>query len=79
MPYIQTALLVNELVNLKYETNGSLIKIMERGNERKDRYSALAYGNYFATELERTIVKHKKAKLNDNFIFEFRAPSLRTS
>ena len=60
MPYIQTALLVNELVNLKYETNGSLIKIMERGNERKDRYSALAYGQLFATELERTNRKTTK-------------------
>lgn len=79
MPYVQTALTISEIVNLKYETNGSLIKISEKGNDRKDRYSALAYGNYFATELERGIVKQKKARDNENLLFEFRAPSLRKS
>ena len=78
MPYIQTTLLINELVNLQYEIIGANIKISERSNARKDRYSALAYGNYFATELERNITKKKKIMETDNVLFEFRAPKLRT-
>ena len=45
-PYMETALLINEMISLEYErleTTG-LIRIHERGNEVKDRYSSLAMG-----------------------------------
>lgn len=77
MPYIQTTLLINELVNLQYEINGAMIKISEKSNARKDRYSALAYGNYFATELERDITKKRQSLNSEDILFEFRAPKLR--
>lgn len=77
MPYIQTTLLINELVNLQYEINGANIKISEKANARKDRYSALAYGNYFATELERNITKKRLNRKTDEILFEFKAPNIR--
>lgn len=57
MPYIQTTLLVYELVNLKYETIGSTVKVYETSGNRKDRYSSLAYNYYVQCQLEQ--------KLND--------------
>jgi len=58
-PYIQTTLTINEIVNLEYEIVNNKIRISEKGSNRKDRYSALAYGNYIASELEREFVKKK--------------------
>lgn len=57
MPYIQTSLLINELVNLEYTTVGTEIKIKEVGSARKDRYSSLSYANQIANELERKLTK----------------------
>ena len=71
MPYIQTTLLVTELVNLNYVINGTDVKIKEDYNKRKDRYSALSYGNYIANELENKIKRH--VKTNSHFYFEMRA------
>lgn len=55
MPYIQTTLLINEMVNLEAEYKG-YIKLIEVGRARKDRYSSLAYTNYFASILEKDLV-----------------------
>ena len=54
LPYIETRALIKESVDLKYERmeNTGLIRVSERGAARKDRYSAVSYGNYFATSLE---------------------------
>ena len=57
MPYIQTSLLINEMVNLEYTTVGTEIKIKEVGSARKDRYSSLSYANQIANELERKLTK----------------------
>lgn len=51
-PFIQTTLLVNELVNLEYEIIGGYIKVKEKSGKRKDRYSSLAFANYLAKYLE---------------------------
>lgn len=51
-PFIQTTLLVNELVNLEYEVIGGYIKVKEKSGKRKDRYSSLAFANYLAKYLE---------------------------
>ena len=51
LPYIQTSLLINEIVNLDYTQNGTMVKIRERSGMRKDRYSALAYSYKIASEL----------------------------
>lgn len=58
MPYIQTTLLVNELIKLEYEVKGTNIKIKERSGMRKDRYSSLAYNYWVQCQLERELL-HK--------------------
>lgn len=57
MPYIQTTLLVNELVKLEHEQKGSNIKITERTGMRKDRYSSLAYNYWVQCQLEREVLQ----------------------
>lgn len=51
LPYIQTSLLINEIVNLDYIQNGTMVKIKERSGNRKDRYSSLAYSYKIASDL----------------------------
>lgn len=60
-PYLQTTALINELVSLEYEVRGVYIRIKEVGTATKDRYSSLAYGNYYANVLENELrEEHKK-------------------
>lgn len=56
MPYIQTSLTINEIINLEAEVKNGYIKLTEPRNMRKDRYSVLAYTNYFASVLERDLI-----------------------
>lgn len=51
MPYVQTSLLINELINLDYDVNSGLIKVKEKSGMRKDRYSSLMYGYSIVQEL----------------------------
>ena len=51
LPYIQTSLLINEIVNLDYTQNGTMVKVIERSGNRKDRYSSLAYSYKIANDL----------------------------
>lgn len=75
LPYINTTLLVGELINLQMEQNGGLVRVHEKSNARKDRYSSLSYNYYVALQLER-----KKRKIIeddtafDSSAFIFRAP-----
>lgn len=46
LPYAQTTLLINELINLTHEMSNGLVKVKERSGMRKDRYSSLEYGYY---------------------------------
>lgn len=60
MPFVHSTLLVNEIINLEAEINElGRIKLKEARSARKDRFSSLAYLNYFATYLEN---KNKKQK-----------------
>ena len=53
MPYIQTNLLINEMINLeRVDTDNNLIRLKEPSTKRKDRYSSLGYGIYIAKQLE---------------------------
>ena len=60
MPYIQTTLLVYELINLEYEIKGTNVKITEKSGMRKDRYSSLAYNYWVQCQLEREMLKKQK-------------------
>ena len=76
MPYIHTSLLINELINLQYETRNGVVKIKEKPGMRKDRYSSLSYNVYVAKQLERDIVAEQKKSL-DKLVFKIRTPQLK--
>ena len=54
LPYVNTDLLMNEMLNLETRMydNGTFT-VTESGRMRKDRYTSVSYGNYFANILER--------------------------
>jgi hypothetical protein len=68
--YIQTTMLINEMINLESEQSDSgLIKLKEPRSRRKDRYSSVAYGNYIATLLEREYLSKNSNNIDDYFFF----------
>lgn len=75
LPFINTGLMVNELVNLEYEATNNVIKVHEKPGARKDRYSSVSYNYYIAQQVERSMAKNyaKSKKIEINF----RAPNLR--
>lgn len=74
MPYIQTTLMINELINLEYETKNSVIKVKEKSGWRKDRYSSLSYNIFVAKIIEREMASAPTHKTIENMVFNFRAP-----
>ena len=56
-PYRETEAMINEMIALEYSImpQTGAIKIEERGHARKDRYTSLSYGNYFAELLEKDL------------------------
>ena len=64
MPYVQTTLLVYELINLEHEIKGTNIKITEKSGMRKDRYSSLAYNYWVQCQLEREMLRKPKSGFN---------------
>ncbi len=60
--FVQTSALVNELVNLEYKFQGAFVKVYETGRNRKDRYSSLAYANYYARILDKELRKPDRSK-----------------
>lgn len=56
-PYLETVALINEMINLEYERGEQtgLIKITNN-TDRKDRYTSVSYGNYFARMLENDLL-----------------------
>ena len=51
LPYIQTSLLINEMINLEHEINNNKVKLKERSGMRKDRFSSIEYNYWVAQEL----------------------------
>ena len=76
MPYVNTSLSVNELINLDYEAKDNGIKVREKSGMRKDRYSSLSYNIAVARELERQMQKPKNT--GDINVVQFRKPVLKT-
>lgn len=74
MPYLETTLLINELINLQHEETGGLIKIKEKSGARKDRYSSLSYNYWVACQLEAKLRKKRGAFDGGEDAFIFRAP-----
>lgn len=61
-PYVQTTVLVNELINLEGQIYNGFVRIREKGTRRKDHFSSVAYGNYLSKILESDLKKKKKEK-----------------
>lgn len=76
MPYINTTMLVNELVNLQHEESGGRVRVYERSGMRKDRYSSLSYNYYVALQLEGKLSRSSRAKSEDSF-FMYRPPKIK--
>ena len=57
-PYLETVALINEMISLEYSVSAQTgyIKVEEKGKKRKDRYTSVAYGNYFASMLEQDLL-----------------------
>ena len=65
MPYVQTTLLINEMINLeKVDTGNNLIKLKEPSTKRKDRYSSLGYLVYVTKQLELKLKPKKTSKFD---------------
>lgn len=57
-PFLETQAFISETIDLVYEKKeqtGAIV-IHEKGNNRKDRYTSLSYGSYFATQLEKDLL-----------------------
>jgi len=67
-PYLQTSLLENEMVLLERIEHPKYVKLKEQSGKRKDRYSSLAYGNYFISILEKDL---EKSTSDYDFVFSF--------
>lgn len=70
-PFIQTTSMINEMVNLEYKMQNGFVKVHETGSNRKDRYSSLAYGNYYARILENELLSNEEEFDEDDDIVYF--------
>lgn len=78
MPYINTTLLVNELINLQHEESSGMVKISRKNGIRKDRYSSLSYNYWVACQLETKLQKKIKQSVSATSIaFMYRAPKIK--
>lgn len=70
--YVESTLLVNEMINLEMLVGKKYISLVERSGMRKDRYSSLAYNIWVMKELEK---KHKpKNEKDKKIVFKSRKP-----
>lgn len=73
-PYIQTTLLIDELVNLQHEGAGNKVRVFEKTGMRKDRYSSLSYNYYVAIQLENKMAKRQGSSMRSADIFVIKPP-----
>lgn len=77
LPYIQTTLLIDELIKLRHEENNGKVRVYERSGMRKDRYSSLAYNYYVANQLETKMNKRYNMNFDNTDLFVIKPPSNR--
>ena len=75
LPYIQTTLLINELTKLQHEESNGKVRVYERANMRKDRYSSLSYNYYVAVQLENKMSKKHNVELQTSDLFMIKPPA----
>ncbi|MDR2357878.1 MAG: hypothetical protein LBD92_07350 [Oscillospiraceae bacterium] len=77
MQYINTTLLINELISLEHDESGGRVQIFNR-RARKDRYSSVSSSYYAGRWLETKLLKPKGDVASMmNSIFTYKAPVLR--
>jgi hypothetical protein len=77
MPYIQTTLLVDELVKLQHDDSSGKVRVFERSGMRKDRYSSLSYNYYVAIQLESKLTRRASSGSGTEERFMYRAPKIK--
>lgn len=77
LTYINTTLLIDELVKLRHEESGGKVRIFEKAGMRKDRYSSLAYNYYLASQLEAKLVKRNARNDDLSTAYVIKAPKIR--
>lgn len=57
-PFLETQAFINETTLLVYEKKEQtgVIVVKEQGTNRKDRYTSVSYGSWFASELEKDLI-----------------------
>lgn len=71
LPYVQTSLAINEMINLEYEIANNRVKLKERTGMRKDRFSSIQYNNAIIQELN-TKLKPKNIEQDIKKLFTIR-------
>ena len=77
MPYINTTLLINELINLQHDETSGFVRIINKKGVRKDRYSSLSYNYWVACQLESKLKKRNSSVSESDSVFMFRAPKVK--
>ena len=75
MPYVDTTLLINELVRLQHDETNGKVRVYEKAGMRKDRYSSLAYNYYVAIQLENKLTKRHSSSYGSKDLFVIKPPS----
>lgn len=75
--YINTSLLIHELINLETEIKGNFVRVKEKSGMRKDRYSSLSYNIYVSKLIEKDYATDKNRKDMSDLIMQFRQPEIR--
>lgn len=77
--FTQTSMLVAELVNLEGEVKGGYVRLVKsrKLNSSRDRYSSLAYANYYAKILEEGIRKNRQKDQDIKKYMLIKAPKIR--
>lgn len=76
MPYIQTTLLIYELIKLNSKIEGSNVKIKEQSGERKDRYSSIGYSYMVARTIEVNAKPQNNSDNHSSILSMARRPSI---
>ena len=79
LPYIQTTMLINEMINLEHEMSNNLVKVHEKSGMRKDRYSSFEYGYWVIQELSKNLKPKKEQSEKLASKFQVKVPVLRRS
>ena len=76
MPFYQTTMLVNELINLRVYIKDNKVKQYEGKGYRKDRVSSMQYNNYVVDQIS---LKRRRGETDDGFASQilFKKPKLR--